>query len=111
MAYVCLIFFTLLLCSVIAVFPNYNPALGASERLNRDELIEKYFYLGLLAVEILSFLINVQHFTLSLRQLKRILRASRCRRRKAPSDFNKIVQIMEAELRGSSSLLGYRAMH
>ncbi len=111
MAYVCLIFFTLLLCSVVAVFPNYNPALGASEGLNRDELIERYFYLGLTAVEILGFLTNVHHFTLSLRQLKRILRARGCRRRKAPSDFDEIVRIMEAELTGSSSLLGYRAMH
>jgi hypothetical protein len=53
----------------------------------------------------------VHHFTLSLRQLKRILRERGCRRRKDPSEFEEIVRIIEAELGGSSGLLGYRAMH
>jgi hypothetical protein len=67
--------------------------------------------LGLKAVEILGFLTNVHGFPLSLRQLERILRARGCRRRKAPSDFDEAVRIIEVELRGSSSLLGYRALH
>jgi hypothetical protein len=110
MAYVYIILFALL-STVEAVFPNYNPALGALDTPNRDELVEKYFHLGLKAVEILGFLTNVHGFTLSLRQLKRILRARGCRRRKAPSDFDEVVRIIEVELRGSSSLLGYRALH
>ena len=91
--HVCIILFALL-STVEAVFPNYNPALGALDTPNRDELVEKYFHLGLKAVEILGFLTNVHGFTLSLRQLKRILRARGCRRRKAPSDFDEAVRII-----------------
>ena len=66
MAYVYIILFALL-STVEAVFPNYNPALGALDTPNRDELVEKYFHLGLKAVEILGFLTNVHGFTLSLK--------------------------------------------
>ena len=83
MAYAFVCFLTLL-WSVGAVFTDYNPALIAEETLNDDDLVEKYFHLGLTAVEFLSFLTNVHHFMLSLRQLKRILRARGCCRRKDP---------------------------
>lgn len=109
MAYNYFVFLSLL-CSVGAVFPDYNPAI-AVDGSTRSELIEKYFNLGLRASEILAFLSNVHGIRLSLRQLKRILRSSGCRRRNAASDFDNVVQIMEVELRGSSSLLGYRSMH
>jgi hypothetical protein len=66
MAYVYIILFVLL-STVVAVFPIYNPALDALDTPNRDELVEKYFHLGLKAVEILGFLVNVHGFTLSLK--------------------------------------------
>jgi hypothetical protein len=105
MAYVYIILFALL-STVEAVFPKYNPALGALDTPNCDELVEKYFHLRLMVV----FLTNVHGFTLSLRQLKIILRARRCWRIKAPSDFDEVVRIIEVELRGSSSLLLYLAI-
>ena len=43
--------------------------------------------------------------------MKRILRQLGCTRRRHPSDLNEVVQAVEEELRGSGSLLGYRAMH
>lgn len=103
-----LIFITLF-CSTRAVLPKYNPVL-AGETTSRNDLIVKYFDLGLKACEILNFITNVHGFKLSLRQLKRILQARGCRRRDEVN-FDEVVRIMECELRGSSSLLGYRAMH
>ena len=58
-----------LLSTVEAVFPNYNSALGALDTPNRDELVEKYFHLGLKAVEILGFLTNIHDFTLCLKAI------------------------------------------
>ena len=91
--------------------PYYIPALDDGNDLNRNELIEKYFHLGLQAAEILGFIVNVHGFTLSIRQLKRILRDRGCRRRKELSDFDEVVRVIEIELASSSSLLGYRAVH
>ena len=71
--------------------PYYNPALGGGNDLSRNELIEKYFHLGLQAAEILGFIVNIHGFRLSIRQLKRILRARGCQRRKEPSDFDEVV--------------------
>lgn len=48
---------------------------------------------------------------MSLRQLKRILRRLGCRRRRAQSSLDDIIEAVEKELMGSGSLLGYRAMH
>ena len=63
----------LYLCSALAVLPQYTLAIEA-DGLNRDEIIEKYFNLGLNYVEILGFLVNIHGIRLySLRQLKRIL--------------------------------------
>ena len=91
--------------------PYYIRALDDGNELNPNELIEKYFHLGLQAAEILGFISNVHGFTLSIRQLKRILRDRGCRRRKEPSEFDEVVRVIEIELASSSSLLGYRAMH
>ena len=40
-----------------------------------------------------------------------ILRRLGCRRRRFQSTLDEIVQVVQGELRGSGSLLGYRAMH
>ena len=56
MAFVYLVFFALI-CSATAVLPIYSPALQA-DGLSRDEVIEKYFCLGLSNAEILGFIVN-----------------------------------------------------
>ena len=44
------------------------------ENVERDELIETYFHLGLKYKEILLFLLDVHGVEISIRQLKRILK-------------------------------------
>jgi hypothetical protein len=109
---VCFVYFALLSCYVVeAVLPNYTPASGRNEGLTQNELIKDYFKIGLSGPEIIVFLKNVHGIFLSLRQLKRILRALGCRRRKDRSDFQEVVEAVEKELSGSGSIIGYRAMH
>ena len=67
--------------SVLAVLLPYNPALQ-SGLLERNDLIENYFHLGLTATEILMFLLMVHGINLSRRQLKRILQSRRGLRRR-----------------------------
>ena len=93
-----------------AMLPNYSPAVRGDLQ-TRDEIIRAYFDLGLTAPEIASFLACIHGIRISLRQLKRILRRLRCTRRQNLSDLEEVVEAVEAELRGSGSLLGYRAMH
>ena len=105
------IFVLVVICTAsTAVLPNYSPAIR-NNALTREEIIENYFNLGLTASEIALFLVSVHGIHISLRHLKRILRQLGCTRRRHPSDLNEVVQAVEEELRGSGSLLGYRAMH
>ena len=70
----------------------YIPAIGADNRaVSHDVLITKYFNLGLEYAEILAFLVIYHGITLSIRQLKRILKRN--------------------NLIGSGSCLGYKKMH
>ena len=78
--------FISLVCSVAGVLPKYSPAVQ-SNVLTRDKVIEKYFILGLNAPEILGFIVNVHGISLSLRQLKRVLRNRGCRRRRSPNSI------------------------
>ena len=66
--------------AVNAVLPSYLPALGVAYR-GRDSLVQQYFDLGLNYVEIISFLLLIHGISLSLRQLKRILRRKGLTRR------------------------------
>ena len=105
------IFVVVVICTAsTAVLPNYSPAIR-NNALTREEIIENYFNLGLTASEIALFLVSVHGIRISLRHLKRILRQLGCTRRRHPSDLNEVVEAVEEELRGSGSLLGYRAMH
>ena len=105
------IFVLVVICTAsTAVLPNYSPAIR-NNAVTREEIIENYFNLGLTASEIALFLVSVHGIRISLRHLKRILRQLGCTRRCHPSDLNEVVQAVEEELRGSGSLLGYRAMH
>ncbi|CAB4014460.1 Hypothetical predicted protein [Paramuricea clavata] len=109
MAFVYLVFFALI-CSATAVMPNYSPAIQA-DGLSRDEIIEKYFHLGLSNAEILGFIVNFHGIRLSLRQLKRILRRRKCKRRNDQDNLEDVVCAIENELKGSGSVIGYRSMH
>lgn len=93
-----------------AVIPDYLPPIS-SNTLSRDEVIKTYFNLGFKAQEIVLFLVSVHGIRISLRHLKRILQRLGCRRRRFQSNLDEVVGVVEAELRGSGSLLGYRAMH
>ena len=104
------VIFFLWMCPVAAVLPQYTPAIQAAG-LTRNEFIKRYFYLGFNYLEIVGFLVNVHGIRLSLRQIKRILRKRGCTRLNERSDLDDVVQVMENELRGSGSIIGYRAMH
>ena len=102
--------FTFVCPTSLAVLPSYYPAMR-NNAVMRDEIIENYFNLGFTAPEIALFLVSVNGNRISLRQLKRILRRLGCTRRQRRSNLNEVVEAVEEELRGSGSLLGYRAMH
>lgn len=91
------------------VLPPYFPALN-NDNIERDELIERYFSIGLGYDEILLFLGLLHDITLSVRQLKRILRARGLRRRGNHRYPRRISRAVEEELRGSGSTIGYRQM-
>ena len=70
-----------------------------------------YFRLGLDYTEILLYLVLFHGITLSLRQLKRILKTKGLgRRRGNPSDLREVCEAIEEEPRGSGSSIVYRQM-
>ena len=93
----------------MAVLPRYIPA-RHDNPLDRDELIARYFQLGLQHWEILAFLMITHGIQLSLRQLKRILLSKGLRRRNDTSDMEDVLKAIEKELNGSGSIVGYRGM-
>ena len=92
-----------------AMLPNYSEAVR-DDLQTRDEIIRDFFDLGQTALEI-SFLACIHGIRIRLGQLKLLLRRLRCTRRQNLSDLEEVVEAVEAELKGSGSLLGYRAMH
>ena len=108
---ICSIFLLAAICTTSrGMLPHYLPATRGNA-LAQDKLIETYINLGFAAQETVLFLASVHGLCFSLRHLKRILRRLGCRRRRFQSDLDEIVQVVQGELRGSGSLLGYRAMH
>ena len=77
----------------------------------RDELIKQYFNIGFSYKEILVFLSTRHNISLSLRQLKRVLKNTNLSRRKSRSTINSVMQFISSELTTSTSCFGYRAMH
>lgn len=109
-----------MLCFVVFVFlinisksfgvlPPYFPFLN-DDHAERNELIERYFNTGVSYGEILLLLCLLHGITLSLRQLKRILRARGLVRRANRSNPIQVCQAIEEELEGSGSTIGYRQM-
>ena len=94
----------------MAVLPAYIPSIQLNN-VQRDDLIRRYFHLGLNYAEILAFLILSHGIRLSLRQLKRILRSQGLFRWRGYSDQQEIIRAVELELHGSGCLIGYRLMH
>ena len=88
------------------VLPTYTPLLN----VERGDLIERYFHLGLGYSEILLFLGSLHGCFLSLRQLKRILKQQGLGRRRNRWNPRDVCQAIEQELRGSASTIGYRQM-
>ena len=78
---------------------------------DRDTIIEHYFKLGLQYTEILAFLNSLHGVQLSLRHLKRILRAKGLRRRNDNATVEEVFATIQQQLEGSGSCLGYRQMH
>ena len=77
---------------------------------HRDNLISTYFHFDFSYVEILSFLVLSHGISLSIRQLKRILRNQGLFRRRNLSDPREVINAVEQELRGSGCSLGYGLM-
>ena len=103
--------FIAILTESAGVLPPYLPALSLNNQpVERDILIEQYFSTGLGYDEILLFLGLLHGVTLSIRQLKRILRARGLRRRGNSSDPRQVCRAVQEELRGSGSTIGYRQM-
>ena len=75
------------------------------------DLITTYFKNGFSYKEILSVLKASHGITISLRSLHRLLRQQGMRRKSIQVNTNLVVKTVAKELRGSSSVLGYRAMH
>ena len=98
----------LFLPTVSAILLDYSPSFQ-SQGLTCDELIVKYFYLGLTATEIILFLGNIHGISLSLRQLRRVLYRLGCNRRLNRSSVDEVCDAVETELSGSGSIIGYRA--
>lgn len=92
-----------------SVVPGNIPA--ENSRLPRIDLIEHYFMQGFAYVEIVCFLLIRHGLKISLRQLKRILKARKLVRRAAPfAEVNDVLAAIRKELDCSGQCIGYRAM-
>ena len=100
-----LAFFVDSLSICVAVMPAYTPALQ-NGNIERTDLIERYFYLGLGYNEILLFLGLLHGCFLSIRQLKRLLKQRGLGRRKKRSIPQEICNTIEQELHDSGSTIG-----
>ena len=88
------------------------PYLPSADLDDRNEIIRHYFTLGFKYDEILAFLSSFHNYTLSLAQLKRILKRLGLGRRGSSKDqIQTVINAVENELRGTGKDLGYRAMH
>ena len=105
----CFILLPFLFCCTVAVLDSYL-ALEGNVANDRDSIIENYFNAGYKYCEILAYLILYHGINISLRQLKRILNTKGLRRRKHPSDLGDVINVIEMEIEGSGSCIGYRAM-
>ena len=83
------------------VLPTYVP--NPQENHERDDLIVKYFRLGMKYNEILMYLASLHGIQLSLPQLKRIVAKRGLLRRKNYSSADEVVEAIERELNSSGN--------
>ena len=76
----------------------------------RLEIIKNYFFSGLLYTEIVLLLFLIHGIKLSLRQLKRILKAKSLCRNKNISRRACLRDLISAEIENSAKCIGYRSM-
>ena len=77
------------------------------DNLEREELIEKYFYLGFKYKEICLFLLAEHGIEISMRHLMRILKERGLSRRRNQSSAEDVYEALRTELMGSGSIIGY----
>ena len=96
---------------VVAPPPSYTPATQAYRR-DRIGLISEYFRQGFSNKEILGMLLKIHAISLSLSHLKRILRKAGLRRRipLTEPDFQRIIDAIQQELKGSGKCLGFKSL-
>ena len=108
-----LVFFLLLIAFLIttvnAALQGYIPAINGAG-LDRDEIIERYFNLGLQHHEIINFLSVAHGIIISLRQLKRVLKKRQLKRSTRQVDLGRVISAIESELERGANGIGYRAM-
>ena len=78
--------------------------------MDATDLIRMYFDLGLSYVDIVEILSSTHNITISLRNLKRKLHELHLDRRKTYADYADIFNFVEAQLRTSGQMHGYRWM-
>lgn len=79
--------------------------------MDRSELIELYFHLGIKYTDIVYILRVTHGIVLSLRTLKRFLKKNGLFRKKHFDNVDEVIQFIREELVGSGALHGYRWMH
>lgn len=77
----------------------------------KEQLVKKYFFLGLQQKEIIVLLKNLHNIAIKPRTLKRILRKQKLFRRKHFSDLGSVANFIEDQLVKSGQMHGYRWMH
>ena len=88
---------------------EYLPAFQGGQ-MTRNALILRYFNLGMKYAEIVAFLSSYHGITLSVRQLKRVLKQL-ARSRILKSGIDEVIDSIEQELSKSDVSIGYRQMH
>ena len=86
-----------------------HPVLGRNQNLT--DIVKDYFRKGYRYIEMLEFLKVHHKRTISLSTLKRYLKKVNCFRRPLlgrRTNFNEVKEIVQEELYGSGSNLGYR---
>ena len=101
----------MLLSRSLSIVPPYIPTIEENQDIDREDLIRRYFNLGLKNAEIVLFLSLAHGLVVSIRHLKKILKKLRLKRRSVQSDSDEIISAIEKELSSSGSSIGYRQMH
>ena len=97
--YLCLVCLSIHPFYCHSVTPHeYIPAMEG-EIQTRETLLRKYFNLGFSYMEILLFLSKFHGIMLSLRQLKRLLRAMKLRRQTEGNLLPEVTRAIEMELK------------